>query len=73
VLRAEPPRALGIEPVSVEHAHTLAVAVLPLLHREPFDRLLVAQALDLGLAIATADDQLARYGVPAVLVGATLP
>jgi PIN domain nuclease of toxin-antitoxin system len=38
------------------------VATLPAHHRDPFDRLLVAQSLVEGLTLLTADVQLARYG-----------
>ena len=62
-------RAIGAVPVAIEHSHALAVADLPPLHRDPFDRLLVAQALALGLRIVTHDPQVARYPVDAVLVG----
>ena len=46
-------------PVIGEHA--VAVADLPLLHKDPFDRLLVAQSLVEGLTLLTADRQVARY------------
>ena len=49
-------------PITAEHA--LGVARLPLLHRDPFDRLLVAQALAEGLVLVTHDDVLTRYDVP---------
>jgi PIN domain nuclease of toxin-antitoxin system len=52
----------------VQHGHALAVADLPALHRDPFDRLLVAQARDLHLRIVTADRQIARYEVDTLLV-----
>lgn len=48
-------------PVTWDHAH--ALANLPLHHRDPFDRLLVAQAQIEGLTIATRDDQLRKYKV----------
>ena len=41
--------------------HTLAVDLLPPLHKDPFDRLLVAQALAEGVALVTADRHLAGY------------
>ncbi len=56
-------RAIGAEPLPVEHAHALAVAELPMLHRDPFDRILVAQARQLRLRIVTADAEIARYDV----------
>jgi len=61
-------RAIGVEPLAVQHGHALAVAALPPLHRDPFDRLLVAQARDLGLRIVTADAQIALYDVGTLLV-----
>ena len=41
---------------------------LPLLHRDPFDRMLVAQARDLRLTIITADPDIPRYEVETLLV-----
>jgi PIN domain nuclease of toxin-antitoxin system len=43
--------------------HVLAVAALPLHHRDPFDRLLVAQAQAESLVIITSDRDLSRYDV----------
>lgn len=40
------------------------LASLPPLHRDPFDRLLVAQALQHGLTIATVDPDVSAYPVP---------
>jgi PIN domain nuclease of toxin-antitoxin system len=56
----------GFVPLSIEIAHADGVRALPALHRDPFDRLLVAQALAEGLTIVTADPDLARYDVPVV-------
>ena len=39
------------------------MATLPFHHRDPFDRLLVAQALEEDLAVVTADPVFAKYGV----------
>lgn len=50
----------------VHHAHAARVAELPALHRDPFDRLLIAQALGEGVPFVTADGQLAAYGVECV-------
>lgn len=60
-----PSRMLSSGTVSlpVEHSHALHVADLPDHHRDPFDRLLVSQALLDGLVILTADPQLEPYGV----------
>lgn len=48
-------------PVSIRHA--LKVADLPMIHKDPFDRLLVAQASLEGLALITADALIRRYPV----------
>ena len=42
--------------------HLVASAELPLLHKDPFDRLLVAQSREESLTLLTADAQLAGYG-----------
>ena len=61
-------RAIGAEPLAVEHAHALALVELPMLHRDPFDRMLVAQARHLRLSIVTADADIARYDVRTIFV-----
>lgn len=61
-------RRSGTSPLPVDHAHTLRTAELPDHHRDPFDRLLVAQAQLLELTIITADAQLSAYDV--ALIGA---
>lgn len=53
-------------PVTGEHA--IAVEALPLLHKDPFDRLLLAQAHVEGFTLLTVDRQLAEYGAPVRLV-----
>lgn len=53
--------AIGATPLAIQHDHALGVATLEAVHRDPFDRLLVAQALALDLTIITADAMLARY------------
>ncbi len=54
-----------ILPLSPEHG--LGVADLPRHHGDPFDRLLISQALSEGLTILTADRIFQRYEVPVVL------
>ncbi len=56
-------RRSGTTPLSVEHAHVLRVSELPDHHRDPFDRLLVAQAQILDVPIVTADSRFERYQV----------
>lgn len=54
----------GELPVTVEHA--VGVAGLPLIHRDPFDRLLVAQARVEGIPIVTADPTIAQYDIDVI-------
>jgi PIN domain nuclease of toxin-antitoxin system len=62
-------RAIRAIAVPIEHSHALAVAALPPLHRDPFDRLLIAQAQLLDVPILTADAMIAQYPVRTLLVG----
>jgi PIN domain nuclease of toxin-antitoxin system len=45
-------------------AHIPELLALPPHHRDPFDRLLIAQARAEGMALATADDEIGKYRVP---------
>ncbi len=45
-------------------AHIPELLALPMHHRDPFDRLPIAQARAEGIAIATSDDQIRKYRVP---------
>src|SRR5215467_415412 len=53
-----------ITSLPVEEAALAHLAGLPALHRDPFDRILVAQALQHGLTLATVDGAVRAYGVP---------
>ena len=52
----------GYEEVAVSADHALAVEVLPPLHKDPFDRILIAQARTEGMLLMTADCQVSLYG-----------
>lgn len=56
----------GVRILRLEPVHGLEVAALPLHHRDPFDRLLIAQARAEGLVILTADRRFADYDVGVV-------
>lgn len=56
----------GLEVLRLDVSHGLAVADLPLHHRDPFDRLLIAQAKTEQLTIVTADPRMTAYDVPLV-------
>lgn len=57
------PPSHGITLLPIELDDALAAARLPLLHRDPFDRMIVAQAIRRGLTLVTADGALGDYGV----------
>jgi len=53
----------GVTPLSIEHSHALRVATLKPHHRDPFDRLLIAQAELEDATMLTADRQFAPYSI----------
>lgn len=53
-----------IDSLSIEEAVLVELATLPALHRDPFDRILVSQALHHGLTLVTVDDAVRAYPVP---------
>jgi len=67
----EPPRTFidnrirnnALTPFPITLAHAVRVAELPFHHRDPFDRLLVAQTLEEDLLLLSADDTLSAYGI----------
>ena len=59
-------REYGFALLPITLAHLAALSRLPLHHRDPFDRLLAAQAISEGVPIVTGDPQLAAYGVRVV-------
>lgn len=56
----------GFMELAITIAHAEAIRGLPALHRDPFDRMLVAQSQIEGLTIITADDAIASYGIAAI-------
>src|SRR5882672_8626728 len=54
----------GIEPLPLDEASVARLAALALHHRDPFDRMLVCQALQHDLTIVTVDAILSKYPVP---------
>jgi PIN domain nuclease of toxin-antitoxin system len=53
----------GVRVLGLAAEHGLAVATLPLHHRDPFDRLLIAQARQEGFTLVTADTRIHAYDV----------
>ena len=70
----EPPERLipeqrekhGIQTLPLEEGATLHLARLPLLHKDPFDRMLICQAIIHGLAILTPDTLISQYAVQSI-------
>ena len=58
--------ALRARTLAVNAEHSLALLSLPLHHRDPFDRLLIAQARVEGLTLLTRDRTFRKYGVEAL-------
>jgi PIN domain nuclease of toxin-antitoxin system len=54
----------GYVELAIAADHALAVDLLPPLHKDPFDRLLLAQAVMEGITLLTADPLVARYPAP---------
>jgi len=57
---------VGVDLLPITPRHADRVGTLPLHHRDPFDRLLIAQAETENLALVTADADLDRYGIQVV-------
>ncbi|MGH9942608.1 MAG: type II toxin-antitoxin system VapC family toxin [Pyrinomonadaceae bacterium] len=55
--------ANGISLLPIKLAHVLAIDVLPPHHKDPFDRLLIAQSITEGLTLVSADARLSVYPV----------
>jgi len=54
------------ETLSLDEASATRLVSLPRLHRDPFDRMLICQALEHGLVLATVDDEVRAYPVSTV-------
>jgi len=54
----------GYVEVAITSEHAAAVSALPILHKDPFDRMLVAQAGVAGITLLTSDDRLTEYPGP---------
>lgn len=61
--------AVGCSELPITSVHAAAVANLPPIHRDPFDRILIAQAQVEGVTLLTADRTVARYPGPIRLLG----
>jgi len=55
--------ANGFSPLEIQFRHLARCAVLPSRHRDPFDRLLISQAIEEDLPLVSRDEIVERYGV----------
>lgn len=60
---------LGAKSLRITNAHALHVATLPLYHRDPFDRILIAQAQIEDMTLVSADSQFYQYPVSLLWAG----
>ncbi len=65
---AEQISQIGFQELPVTHAHAIVAGRLPLHHRDPFDRMLIAQATVEQMILVTADSQIQRYQVQTLTV-----
>lgn len=56
--------AHGYEEIPIDGSHVIGIESLPPIHKDPFDRLLIAQATVEGIVLLTADATIARYPGP---------
>lgn len=57
---------MDVQPLPIHMRHTLALAAMPYHHKDPFDRLLVAQAKQEQLAVITPDAMFSKYGIKTI-------
>ncbi len=62
-------RLTGVDPLPVNHNHALRVSALEHHHRDPFDRLLVAQSEIERVPLITADPVFTQYGIETIAAG----
>jgi PIN domain nuclease of toxin-antitoxin system len=62
-------RAMALHSLDITHLHALALDALPNHHRDPFDRLLIAQAVSEQMTLLTADRVFQKYKVDVIFCG----
>jgi len=58
----------GYEEIAITSAHAIGIDALPTIHKDPFDRMLIAQTAVEGITLLTADNMVAEYPVAVVKV-----
>jgi len=69
VLVPEIIRGMGMQALDISHLHAIEAGQLPTHHRDPFDRMLIAQARLEGLTLLTADTIFRKYEVEQIFCG----
>ena len=59
----------SFEPLPINHQHTTALEMLPAIHHDPFDRILIAQAMVEDLTLITRDRMILKYESVKLLKG----
>jgi len=54
------------KPITTQH--TLLTGTLPMIHKDPFDRILVAQSIAEGISLITSDEIITKYPAPVILI-----
>jgi len=62
-------RILSLQSLEISHLHSVAAGALPPHHRDPFDRMLIAQARLENMVLLTADKVFAKYDVETMFCG----
>lgn len=58
----------GYEQMPIVGQHALMLGAMPMLHKDPFDRILLAQSIVEGISLLTADSVMAKYPAPVILI-----
>ena len=62
-------QSMSLRSLDITHSHALALGELPLYHRDPFDRMLIAQAVSEKLTLLSADPVFRKYKVDLIYCG----
>jgi len=58
----------GYVQIPIEAKHTLLTGTLPMIHKDPFDRILIAQSISEGMSLLTTDEIIAEYPAPIIYI-----
>jgi len=58
----------GYIQIPISSEHSLITGTLPMIHKDPFDRILIAQSIVEGISLLTSDEIIAQYPAPVIMV-----